>query len=174
MFTLDLGRIRTASERLEHVLPADSLAAPGDNFGITGPVELKFEVFKDKDRYRLIGTVQGALELTCSRCLDPFPWPVQAAFDLMYHPKTQVEGQSEREIGDGDFSAAFYENEEIDLGQLVREQLYLSVPMKPLCGESCQGLCPICGTNFNRGNCTCRRDWEDPRLAALRALKRDQ
>ena len=33
------------------------------------------------------------------------------------------------------------------------------------------GLCSQCGTNLNRGACACRRDWEDPRFAALRALK---
>ena len=53
----------------------------------------------------------------------------------------------------------------------MREQFYLSLPMKPLCREDCQGLCPACGTNLNRGLCTCKRDWDDPRMAALRNLK---
>ena len=53
----------------------------------------------------------------------------------------------------------------------MREQFYLALPMKPLCGDDCKGLCPVCGTNLNRGTCDCKRDWEDPRLAALKTLK---
>jgi uncharacterized protein len=173
MLALDLGRIRTASERFARVIDAGAGAAPGDPFGIIAPVALEFEVLKDKDRYRLVGTAETTLELTCSRCLEPFPWPVRAAFDLMYQPAPPGGEPGEHEIGEGDFAAAFYEDEQIDLVQLAREQVYLAIPMKPLCGEACQGLCPVCGTNLNRGACGCRRDWDDPRLAALRALKRE-
>jgi uncharacterized protein len=52
----------------------------------------------------------------------------------------------------------------------VREQFYLAAPMKPLCDAACQGLCPACGTNLNRGTCECRRDWVDPRFAVLKTL----
>ena len=49
----------------------------------------------------------------------------------------------------------------IDLGQLMQEQFYLAVPMKPLCREDCRGLCPVCGTNLNTGSCQLRsrRGW---------------
>ena len=60
---------------------------------------------------------------------------------------------------------------QIDLGHLVMEQLHLALPMKPLCSETCKGLCPQCGTNLNTGSCNCDPRWEDPRLAALKALK---
>jgi len=57
---------------------------------------------------------------------------------------------------------------------LMREQFYLALPMKPLCVEDCHGLCVQCGTNLNRGSCSCERDWVDPRLAALAKLKNNQ
>ena len=53
------------------------------------------------------------------------------------------------------------------------EQFVLSLPMKPLCRHECKGLCAVCGTNLNRGACDCKRDWEDPRLAPLKALKKE-
>jgi uncharacterized protein len=170
MLTLNLSKIRTASERLEQVYEPQECAAEGDSFQIVAPARLAFDIFKDKDRFRLVGTVGTRLELTCSRCLEPFTWLVDSAFDLMYQPKGKSTDEGEREIGDGDFSSAFYENETIDLGELMREQFYLTVPMKPLCREDCQGLCVTCGVNLNRGSCGCRRSWEDPRLEALRAL----
>ena len=92
------------------------------------------------------------LELPCSRCLEPFTWPVDAAFDLRYQPRTTNTGEGEREVEEDDLTTAFYENDEIDLGQLMREQFYLSLPMKPLCRDDCKGLCPQCGTNLNRGD----------------------
>jgi uncharacterized protein len=55
----------------------------------------------------------------------------------------------------------------------MREQFYLALPMKPLCRDDCQGLCPTCGINWNKGTCDCTNQWEDPRLAALKALRRD-
>jgi uncharacterized protein len=96
---------------------------------------------------------------------------VDSSFDLRYLPRSHNVGEGEREVDEDDLSTSFYEDETIDLGQLMSEQFYLSLPMKPLCRESCSGLCPQCGTNLNRATCDCRRDWEDPRLAALKALK---
>ena len=172
MLSLDLNKIRTAQERFERVYQPDQLAREQD-FTLVEPVSLAFDIFKDKQQFRLVGHVKTTLELPCSRCLEPFTWPVDAPFDLRYQPKAGTGGgqESEREIEEDDLSTAFYENDEIDLGELIREQLYLALPMKPLCREDCQGLCPVCGTNWNRGTCTCKRDWDDPRLAALKRLK---
>jgi uncharacterized protein len=172
MLALNLTRIRTAQEHFEHKYAPEALAVDGDAFRVAAPVDLAFDIFKDKDQFRLVGRVQTTLELTCSRCLDPFPLAVDASFDLRYQPHAQNTGEGEREVEADDLTTAFYENETIDLGQLMREQFYLALPMKPLCGEACQGLCPVCGTNLNRGTCACRREWEDPRFAALRELKR--
>ena len=173
---LDLSRIRAAEEHFEKTYPpegfgvAPETAEVGD-FRVVAPVSLVLDVFKDKDLFRLAGAVKTTLELLCSRCLEPFSLPVDARFDLRYQPQTANTGEGEREIGEDDLTTAFYDNEQIDLAQLMREQFYLSVPMKPLCGGSCQGLCAICGTNLNRGTCTCTQVVEDPRFAALKELR---
>jgi len=170
MLALNLSRIRTAHERFEQVYQPEQMP-PDDGFRVAAPVALAFDIYKDKDQFRLVGSVKTTLELPCSRCLEPFAWPVDAAFDLRYQPHAMNTGEGEREIEEDDLSTAFYQHEEIDLGQLMREQFYLSLPMKPLCGADCKGLCPVCGTNLNRDTCDCKRDWEDPRFAALRELK---
>ena len=107
----------------------------------------------------------------CSRCLEPFTLPVDASFDLRYHPHALNTGEGEREVEEDDLTTAFYENETIDLGLLMAEQFYLALPMKPLCSVECKGLCPECGANLNRATCTCTRGWEDPRFAVLKRLK---
>jgi uncharacterized protein len=170
MLALDLNKIRTAHERFERVYQPDQLPAEQD-FRLVEPVSLAFDIFKDKQQFRLAGQVKTALELACSRCLEPFTMPVDQRFDLRYQPHAQNTGEGEREIEEDDLTTAFYENDEIDLGQLMREQFYLALPMKPLCSDTCQGLCAVCGRNLNRDTCDCKRDWDDPRMAALRQLK---
>ena len=171
MLSLDLNRIRTAHERFEEVYPPDALHIEGGTFRLTSPVSFETDVYKDKDQFHLAGTVRATIELACSRCLEPFEWPVDATFDLRYQPRALNQGEGEREIEEDDLSTAFYENDEIDLGHLMREQFYLSLPMKPLCREDCKGLCPTCGTNRNMAPCGCATEWEDPRLAVLKTLK---
>jgi uncharacterized protein len=168
---LNLSQIRTPHESYEKVYEAEAFSTAREAFRIIGPVSLSFDVFKDQAQFRLVGRVQAALELPCSRCLEPFNLPVDATFDLRYQPRSANAGEGEREIEQDDLSTAFYDHDVIDLGQLMREQFYLALPMKPLCGESCLGLCPVCGTNLNRTTCRCRHEWEDPRLAVLKTLK---
>lgn len=172
MLLLNLARIRTAEDRFDHVYAADIFAEDRETFTVVEPVRLGFDVHKDKDRFRLAGRVQTVLEMPCGRCLEPFTTPVDAAFDLRYQPRADMAAEAEQEVQDDDFSTAFYDGEEIDLRQLMREQFYLAVPMKPLCRENCRGLCVQCGTNLNRGTCDCAVTWEDPRFAALKGLQK--
>ncbi len=176
MLALDLSRIRTAEERVEREYQPDALGPDTDDYRVVAPVSLAFDVHKQKQQFRLEGRVTTTLELWCGRCLEPFTLPVDAAFDLRFLPHSELAAEHkkpEREIEDDDLATTFYENEQIDLGQLMQEQFYLALPMKPLCRDDCRGLCPLCGTNLNRATCDCNSQWEDPRLAALKALKKD-
>jgi uncharacterized protein len=171
---LDLNKIRVAHEHYDKVYQPDAFAAD-DAYRVVAPVALAFDIFKDKQQFRLVGSVKTTLELPCSRCLEAFTWPVDASFDLRYQPRSENTGGGkgdEIEIEEDDLSTAFYENDEIDLGQLMREQFLLALPMKPLCSDACSGLCPVCGVNLNRTSCDCKRDWDDPRFAALRELRK--
>jgi uncharacterized protein len=170
---LSLSRIRSAEERYEKVFGPEAFTNDRDSFRVVGPVSLAFDIFKDKAQFRLAGAVQTMLELPCSRCLEPFTLPVDAAFDLRYQPHAMNTGEGDLEIEEDDLTTAFYENETIDLGQLMREQFYLALPMKPLCAGDCSGLCVVCGANLNRDICGCKREWEDPRLAVLKRLQND-
>ena len=168
---LDVDAIRAAHKRIDRTEPPSGFEAE-DGFRIAAPVELGFDLYKDHAKVRLEGTLRTTIELDCSRCLEGFTVPVDAAFDGQYQPSSEIPAETEREVGEEDLDTAFYRNGVIDLRELVREQLYLQLPMKPLCRESCAGLCPVCGTNLNTGSCECSHEWEDPRLAPLKALAR--
>jgi uncharacterized protein len=168
---LNLSTIRTAHERIDQEHAPAAFASDRELFAVVTPTALGFDIYKDKTHYHLIGRVATTLELACSRCLEPFRWPVDSSFDLRYEPRPAVATDHEREVHDDDLSTAYYDDDTIDLGQLMREQFYLSIPMKPLCTDACKGLCPQCGANRNRGTCGCTTEWQDPRLVALKGLR---
>ncbi|MEW6319958.1 MAG: DUF177 domain-containing protein [Acidobacteriota bacterium] len=167
---LDLTHIRQAETDLVRAFEPAVFAGRDDAFRTASTVDLSVRIHKDQDRFRLVGTVAATLELRCGRCLEPFAWPVEAAFDVRYLPQSANAGDEEREIDEDDLSTSFYRDEQIDLGQLIEEQFYLALPMKPLCRADCRGLCPQCGTDWNVETCACDEKWEDPRLAGLKAL----
>jgi DUF177 domain-containing protein len=169
---LDLSKIRTPHEHYAKVYDPSAFK-PDADYTIVAPVALEFEIHKDKERFRLNGRAQTTLELPCSRCLEPFRMPVDASFDVRYLPQSEMAGDEEREIEEDDLETSYYRDDQIDVNELLREQFYLALPMKPLCSDDCKGLCPQCGTNLNTGRCECGAEWEDPRMAALKQLKRE-
>lgn len=73
----------------------------------------------------------------------------------------------------GEDAALFYcDRSRVDLREIAREQILLNLPLKPVCRSDCKGLCPTCGVNRNRIECSCRPDEIDPRLEPLLALKK--
>ena len=168
---LDLTRYRQPLGHVSRTFTPADVAQDGDAYEIVAPVSLEFEVHKDKDRFRLVGSAVTELELPCCRCLEPFRFPVNVPFDLRYHPASEMTQGEEREVEEDDLETSYYRDDQIDLNELLREQFYLALPMKPLCGDDCKGLCPQCGTNRNAGPCDCGTGWEDPRLAPLKPLK---
>jgi uncharacterized protein len=168
---LDLSRMRVARERVGRSFEPSALPMGGqEGFAVGAPVHLALDIFKDGNQFHLVGRLQTALRLTCGRCLEEMALPVDLPFDLLYLPHQDHVGESEVEVEDDDLTTAYYQDEQIDLGQLVVEQLLLALPMKPLCRESCRGLCPDCGTNLNTATCSCVRAWTDPRLETLKSL----
>jgi len=168
---LDLTRYRQPLTSVVKTFQPAEFGAESEAYRVVAPVELVFDLHKDKDRFRIEGTVRTALELPCSRCLEPFRLPVDQSFDLRYHPQAEASSETETEVAEEDLETSFYRDEQIDLNELLREQFYLALPMKPLCRDDCKGLCPQCGTNLNTGTCDCTSEWEDPRLAALKQFK---
>ena len=168
---LELSHIRRAEEHVERIVPSSELEGEDNAYRAVEPAQLAFGVQKEKDAFRLTGSVRSTLSLTCSRCLEPFRFPVKVSFDQRYLPQADASGDVDREVETVELDASFYRDEQIDLGELVREQFYLVLPMKPLCTDACRGLCSQCGTNLNISTCGCTFTWDDPRLAPLKRFR---
>lgn len=116
------------------------------------------------------GQMKVRLSVVCSRCLRPFEFPLDLSFDLIYLPEELDELKEELE--EEDINRLFYYNRQINLRDIILEQINLAFPLKPLCSEDCEGLCPICGQIRQQGRCQCLSDRTDPRLEKLKFLKR--
>lgn len=108
------------------------------------------------DRSILVkGVVDSEVELTCSRCLNPFNCPLTLSIEEEYFPTTDVNsGASLSSSADPD-RFTIDEHHVLDLTEVLRQRALLVIPMKPLCREDCAGLCPSCGRNLNLGPCSC-------------------
>ena len=170
----DLSRLRTGVDRLTRRFQPEEFGPADEEFRIAAPVDLDVQVHKDANKVRLTGRVRTTLQLACSRCLEPFDVPVDSPIDALFLPSAANVGEGEREIESEDLGVSYYKNDAIDLGEVMREQFYLALPMKPLCQPDCRGLCPVCGVNRNRETCSCQAEWVDPRFEALKRLTGNQ
>jgi uncharacterized protein len=162
--------------------------ASDDEFSLLGPATFKGTLTRRGERFHLKGRVTATLQLSCGRCLTPFPKQVDTAVDLTYIPeRTTVVAPKEAvkapgkgakapvveedvELVEEDLDTAYYRDHVLDLAEMLREQFYLALPMQPLCRPDCQGLCPSCGIDRNVDTCQCKTEWVDPRLSVLQAL----
>jgi uncharacterized protein len=117
------------------------------------------------------GHLAGYLQLACSRCLESFAAPASADFDLILAPGAATALAPDEELSRTDLDLDYYTGQVVDLETLLREQIILMLPLKPLCAETCKGLCPHCGANLNRQTCRCRPESVNSPLASLAKLK---
>ena len=133
--------------------------------------EVFIKILKIGKKVLVEGSVKISVSLNCSRCLEDFPYPMDKSFREEYNPAEERETEGEKELSGSELDLSYYSNNEIDISELVKEQVLLSVPMKALCGPECRGICPECGKNYNKGPCECSTEEVDPRLAPLKKFR---
>jgi len=128
----------------------------------------KRQVIKD---IRLKGRLSTGLDLQCARCLEPVKQDVKREFELLYRPLGADAGRDELSVTDAEAEIGYYQGNGIELEDVLREQVLLALPLKITCRPDCKGLCPQCGKNLNQEQCSCTRELEDPRWAALKEVR---
>lgn len=118
------------------------------------------------------GSLKARLNFVCSRCLTPFEYPVDSGFDLAFIPEEFA--LMKEELGEEDIDHQFFQSRKIDIREVILEQLNLIFPMKPLCLESCEGICPVCGRVRKSGDCACMSKENDPRLEKFKLFMKDK
>lgn len=148
--------------KLEEQWP--SIEFQGETLSFIGSVILEGTVTNTGKIILVDGTASATIQRACGRCLE---WvnqqvkvPVSGGFIHVAEQGKDTADSVAEEL-------TSYEGSNIDLSSQVREELLLSLPMRGLCQEDCQGLCSNCGQNLNVGACGCQTVHTDPRLQVL-------
>lgn len=136
------------------------------------PTRAELTVKKVGEEVWIKGRITARLSFVCSRCLEPFEFPVDSKFDLVFLPEEM--DLLKEELEEEDVERLFYGGRSIDLQEVVLEQLNLTFPLKPLCAENCEGICAVCGQIRKSGQCSCMVKESDPRLEKLKNILRDK
>jgi len=177
MLLIDTPRIPPEGLALDEALEPAAVHLEGDaevSLRPGGRLRARVEVV-DATTVHVRGRLDAAVEIDCGRCLERYAVELGQELDLFYLPRAAEEPQAQEEeveLSDRDVVVGYYEADRLDLGEVVREQILLGLPLKPLCRPDCQGLCPRCGKNRNLGPCGCAPEEEpgDSRLEPLRRL----
>lgn len=110
----------------------------------------------DVETVHVKGHLTARLALECGRCLERFFLPVDQGMELFCLPhRPDDSSEDEEDLAERDIVVAYYRDGRLDLGEMIREQLFLSLPLSRVCRADCRGLCPTCGTNLNSAPCGC-------------------
>jgi uncharacterized protein len=144
----------------------------GDEEARVDRVRLTGEIQKEGDGFAFSGDIATQARLVCGRCLEQYGLPLDMHFDLLYTSRPEPHDRhGESRVDVDSFTEVHFGGARIDLDALLAEQIYLALPLKPLCRDDCRGLCSRCGANLNIAECGCTAETEpDPRLAALKRL----
>ncbi|GFR37776.1 hypothetical protein PRECH8_10720 [Insulibacter thermoxylanivorax] len=107
------------------------------------------------------GQLDGDIVFSCSRCLDEVSEHIHVPFHESFSQDEQFKDENEED------DVFYIPQNEFDLVPYLEAAYLMSVPFVALCKEDCRGLCPVCGTNRNETDCSCRMERIDPRLAEL-------
>lgn len=147
----------------------------GDEIANAGVVSIDAKADKGHitGEYIVDGSANFTADLTCSRCVEPYPFANASSFHVRFRPRPESLGEEneEVEISDEELDVEFYTERTVPLRDLALEQIQLAIPMKPLCDEACLGLCPRCGANKSREECSCDQLATDERWAALEGIR---
>ena len=117
------------------------------------------------------GKANAVVQLSCARCLTQVDYPMEltleavtpiSLFQIPGLPVPDEEQDDEDEMLDDEIRSLFEEHH-LNISELVRQAIYLQVPINPLCKESCTGLAEFANND----------DKVDPRLEQLKNWAND-
>ena len=158
------------SENIEELNKLYSRSSDPD-FGFPPLLKVDLVYYRSGADIFFNGSFCGEITGYCGRCLESYSFTLDKAFAFVLSPEPARAERGAEELHSAELGLSYYSTDEIDLSPLIAEQVMLALPTRPLCSESCRGLCEKCGANLNREPCYCSTERGDPRMAIFRTLK---
>jgi uncharacterized protein len=133
------------------------------------PLMLDLRLESVSEGVLVTGTVSAPTSGECARCLTPITGAVEIELtELFAYPDSATDETTEAdEMGRVGGSG---EPDSVDLEQPIIDAIGLALPLSPLCGPDCVGLCPQCGVPLATAEPDHHHDQIDPRWAKLAGL----
>ncbi len=122
----------------------------------------------------LSGEVIADVKLECGRCLVDFAAPLKAEIEEQFRLEHVGDAVGVFPLEEEDENTLLVNNNLLDVDELIRQNLLLVLPIRPLCDEDCAGLCPTCGENLNTAKCECPPPKVDSPFSVLADLLDDE
>ena len=164
---LDINKIGREGYSFDRTLELEKLEGEGGEPIPVRNVRLQGRVEGGRRNKDLSGRLDAQVDLSCGRCVESFQVAIAAEFFLTLVHEEESIAAGDAEMREEDASFFHAPEGKVDLGLVAMEQIYLNLPLKPVCRDGCKGLCPACGGNRNMMMCGCRNEVTDPRLAPL-------
>jgi len=165
VMVLDLKKVFLVENEAVAVQTEVDLSELGANAAFErGKAAAEIEAVNHAGFVEFTADVKGKASYDCDRCAKT------VTKDFHFQFRHILVTKLSEESGDDYIETPDYK---LDTDALLRDDILLELPSKLLCSESCKGLCYKCGKNLNEGQCGCRKQEADPRLAALRQLLAD-
>jgi Predicted metal-binding, possibly nucleic acid-binding protein len=128
---------------------------------------------KGETKVELTGRLQSTVMLECDRCLSLYQLEMDVALQMLFEVETDASWQvKDLEYRIPDLDTIVLDAPVIDLDDVIRQQLYLALPVKSLCSDQCKGICSNCGANRNIVPCGCDDTCGKSPFAVLAQLKK--
>jgi uncharacterized protein len=146
---------------------------PHEEIEVVTEVHGQLTISRRGDEQAIVsGGLAVGVALACDRCCQPALLELEAEFDYdCIVGKEDPATGTDTECREEDCYTLYVNEPVIDLGDILKEQVYLAMPVSVLCRQSCKGLCPHCGTDLNASECTCESTESSSPFAVLRQLK---
>ncbi|MBI3327108.1 MAG: DUF177 domain-containing protein [Nitrospinae bacterium] len=153
------------------IIAGATLGIAHHEVALTQPVDVDCQLFKVNRDVVVHGTIGITLRLLCSRCAEEFTCAFRNPLDAVFIPAEETSPKREKALEDDETEALTYVGRAINLAEMVREKVFLSVPLQPLCALRCKGLCPHCGVNWNLTTCQCVQEELESPFQLLKELR---
>jgi uncharacterized protein len=160
---------RTGAARRLYLV--EDITGIDDDLEIESPIRGPVNLIRTADGILVTASLTTDLALECRRCLEPFSATVELDLQEEFHPSVDISTGAKIPVADTEEDGTVIDEQHVlDMTEVVRQAIFLAVPISPLCKEECRGLCSMCGQNLNEGQCQCVAETVDPRLEVLKEL----
>jgi uncharacterized protein len=134
------------------------------------PVRCRAEIDRAGGTIAVSLRFSGVFEAQCARCLESYGEPVEGALRVIIKEEQGRRGPFSGDGGDGEGADFFFDanHDLVDIGQAIYDEIMVSLPLKPLCSEGCEGIKIEAGADVSAGG---GDKPADPRWEGLMKLK---